>query len=247
MHIHKLFDYSVPLVAASTILVVGGLLVSAYGGRVVTDIQLARDTIEVTGSAKQEVTADTGRWTINLETRTGNGNQQEGFDRLEKATAKIMAYLRDEGIDDSEAPTGSSYPQYYYPQNGAPVQTGYTVSRSIIVRSTDIEKLNSLANAMTPLMGPDYTVSTGGLELTVSTLSDLRVALLKEAIKDAEARADAIASESSRSVGVLRNAEGGVVQVLPKGGIDVSDYGSYDTQSKEKEVMVTVRATFSLE
>jgi hypothetical protein len=35
--------------------------------------------------------------------------------------------------------------------------------------------------------------------------------------------------------------------VLPKGGVDVSDYGTYDTSSMEKEVMVTVRATFALD
>jgi len=34
---------------------------------------------------------------------------------------------------------------------------------------------------------------------------------------------------------------------LPQGGVDISDYGSYDTQSKNKDVMVTVRATFSIE
>jgi hypothetical protein len=28
---------------------------------------------------------------------------------------------------------------------------------------------------------------------------------------------------------------------LPKGGVDVSDYGMYDTQSFEKEIMVTAR------
>jgi hypothetical protein len=74
----------------------------------------------------------------------------------------------------------------------------------------------------------------------------MRVALLSEAIKDAKARAQAIASESGRSIGVLRNASSGVVQVLPQGGIDISDYGMYDTQSLNKEVMVTVRATFEL-
>jgi hypothetical protein len=75
----------------------------------------------------------------------------------------------------------------------------------------------------------------------------MRVALLSSAIKDAGARAAAIAKESGRSVGTLRSASGGVVQVLPQGGVDISDYGTYDTQSKQKEVMVTIRAMFSLQ
>ena len=48
------------------------------------------------------------------------------------------------------------------------------------------------------------------------------------------------------AIGTLRSASSGVVQVLPQGGIEISDYGSYDTQSMNKEVMVTVRATFEL-
>jgi hypothetical protein len=74
----------------------------------------------------------------------------------------------------------------------------------------------------------------------------MRVKLLSQAITDATDRAEAIVQDSGRSIGVLRSASSGVVQVLPEGGVEISDYGSYDTQSMNKEVMVTVRATFSL-
>lgn len=246
MNINKLFDYSVPLVAASTILVVGVFLSALYAGKVVRDIKLANDTIEVTGSAKEAVVADTGRWTINLEARTGLSEQQTGFVRLEGAVKKITNYLTEQGFTEYETPAGSSYPTYTYPQYGEPTQTGYTVSRSIIVRSNDIEKLSVLANNVTPLVGQGYNVSTGMLELTYSKLPEMRVRLLTEAIKDATQRANAIAQDSGRNVGVLRNASSGVVQVLPLGGVEISDYGMYDTQSVDKEVMVTVRATFGL-
>jgi hypothetical protein len=45
----------------------------------------------------------------------------------------------------------------------------------------------------------------------------------------------------------LMTALFGVMQFLAADGIEVSDYGSYDTSSLNKEVMVTVRASFSLE
>ena len=246
MNIKKLFDYSVPLVAAATILVVGVIAVALYAGKVVTDIKLANDTVEVTGSAKEAVTADTARWTINLEAKTGVNEQQAGFTRLEGATKKITDYLKATGFTEYETPTGNSYPNYTYPQYGEPVLTGYTVSRSLIVRSTDVEKLSTLANNIEPLVGAGYSVSTGALELTYSKLADMRVKLLSQAIKDADDRAKAIAQDSGRTIGTLRNASSGVVQVLPEGGVEISDYGSYDTQSMKKEVMVTVRATFSL-
>ena len=247
MNFKKLFDYSVPMVAAATILVIGVLVVTFYAGRVAYDIKIAQDTVEVTGSAKEAVVADTGRWTINLETKTGINDQQAGFTRLENATEKITSYLKEQGFTELETPTGSTYPNYVYPQNGESYLSGYTVSRSIVVRSEDVTALSTLANNVEPFVGAGYNVSTGSLELTYSKLADMRVKLLSAAIADATKRAEAIVQDSGRSISLLRSASGGVAQVLPQGGVEISDYGSYDTQSLNKEVMVTVRATFSLE
>lgn len=247
MHFKKLFDYSEPRVAAITILAVTLLVITLYGGKVLTDIKLASDTIEVTGSAKESVVADTGRLLINLETKTGLTDQQAGSERLEQAVTKVTEYLAKEGMTDFETPAGFTNANYYYPQNAEPVQTGYTVSRTVVIRGTDLPKMTNLANDLSALQGQGYTVTAAGLELTYSKLDEMRVKLLAEAIKDATARAEAIASESGRGVGTLRNAVGGVVQVLPQGGVDISDYGSYDTVSLNKDIMVTTRATFSLE
>lgn len=246
MYIKKLFDYSVPLVAAATILIFGAVIVAIIGAYTARDIKLANDSVEVTGSAKEAVIADTARLIINLDTKTSGVDQQTGYSRLENATNKITTYLEEQGFTEYETPSITSYPNYTYPQYGEPIFTGYTVNRQIIVRSSDIEGISSLANNIEPFTGSGYNVSTQSLELTYSKLDQMRVKLLSEAIKDAKARAEAIASESGRTVGVLRNASSGVVQVLPEGGVDISDYGMYDTQSVHKEVMVTVRASFEL-
>jgi hypothetical protein len=246
MNINKLFDYSQPLVAAATILMTGGLVLGILATYTAYDIKLAQDSLEVTGSAKQAVVADTARWIINLETKTGINNQQQGYANLEQATSKIAAYLESQGFTDFETPAVTSYPNYMYQQYGEPIFTGYNVARQIIVRSDDVMAISQLANNIEPFTGTNYNVTTQSLELTYSKLDQIRVELLSKAIKDARLRADAIAKDSDRTVSTLRNASSGVVQVLPLGGVDISDYGSYDTQSLQKEVMVTVRATFEL-
>jgi uncharacterized protein len=159
----------------------------------------------------------------------------------------VTAYLNEQGLADVETPAPYVSTNYSYPERSAPVLTGYTISRPIIVRSADIEKIASLADSLSPLSGTGYNVTTMGIELTYKKLDEERVTLLAEAITDARARAESIAKDGGRSVGDLKTATGGVVQVLPAGGVDISDYGMYDTQSKEKEVMVTVRATFELQ
>lgn len=246
MGIRNLFNYSVPLVAAATLLVIGGVIIACIGAYTTYSVKLARDSIEVTGSAKEAVVADTARLIINLDTRTGSTDQQYGYARLESATKQITAYLDSKGFKDYETPAITSYPNYTYPQYGEPIFTGFSINRQIIVRSHDIDQVSALANNIQPFTGSGYNATIQSLELTYSNLAEKRVALLSEAIKDAKARADAIAKETGRSVGVLRNASSGVVQVLPAQGVEISDYGMYDTQSRNKEIMVTVRATFGL-
>jgi hypothetical protein len=246
MNFKKLFDYSQPLVAATTLFIIALFIIVAYSAQVLYDIKLAGDTVEVTGSAKEAVVADQGRLIINIETKTGLDDRDVGVRRAQEAVEKVVAYLDAQGLIEHETPAGYVNTDYYYPQNSPPVQTGFTIMRSVTVRSTELEKLTKLSNDTGPLSGFGYIVTTGGLELTYSKLDEMRVKLLTKAIQDATDRANAIAAESGRTVGLLRNATGGVVQVLPAGGVDISDYGSYDTGSLNKEIMVTVRATFGL-
>lgn len=247
MQFKKLFAWEQPLVAATTIFVLALFVIVIYAAQVVYDIKLAGDTVEVTGSAKEAVVADVGRLIINIETRTGVADQEQGTKRIQKAVDDITAYIKTVGLTDFETPAGYINTTYYYPERSEPVLTGYSINRSVIVRSDQLETLMALANDPSPLTGSGFTVTTGGLELTYSKLDDMRVKLLTAAIDDATLRANAIATPSGREVGLLRNATGGVVQVLAAQGVDISDYGSYDTSSLNKEVMVTVRATFALE
>lgn len=246
MNVRYLVDYSQPLVAAATVLAIGAVFSTAVAGYTAYSVKVAADTVTVTGSAKEAVRADYARWTIHLETKTGTLSQQEGVNRLESAKDRILAYLEREGFADTETPISSIYPNYTYPERAEPILTGYTVSRDIIVRSEDVDGVSALAGNIAPLTGASYTVTTGGLELTYRKLDEMRVTLLSAAIADALARAEAIAGETGRRVGALRSASSGVVQVLPEGGVEISDYGTYDTQNINKEVMVTVRADFSL-
>lgn len=61
MNPSKLFDYSQPIVAGATVLTVGAIAVAIIGAYTVLGVVHARDAVEVTGSAKQTVAADTAR------------------------------------------------------------------------------------------------------------------------------------------------------------------------------------------
>jgi len=70
------------------------------------------------------------------------------------------------------------------------------------------------------------------------------VELLANAVGDAKARAEQLAQAGGKKIGILKSASSGVVQVMSPNSVEVSDYGMYDTSSIDKEIMVTVKASF---
>lgn len=77
-------------------------------------------------------------------------------------------------------------------------------------------------------------------------LADLKVNMLAEATKDATSRAQQIAGNSGASLGPVREARMGVMQINPIHSNSVSDSGNNDTSSYEKEITAVVSAKFAL-
>jgi hypothetical protein len=132
-----------------------------------------------------------------------------------------------------------------YDQNGI-FNFHYQLNQTVTVQSDDVNKLTDISKKVSTLASQGVIVSVQSLEYYYSKLPDLRISLLTQAVEDAKARAAKIAQGTGRRVGNVQNASIGVVQVMSPNSVDVSDYGSYDTSSIEKDVMVTVKASFRL-
>jgi hypothetical protein len=231
-----------PIVRAAAILALGPILAAAIGGYALYQVRSSTDVITVTGSARETVSADHAKWTINVTARTGLFDQNVGYTAVSRGVEEVKKKLTDAGITDIELNPQSVFEQYG--QNS--VITGYQVAQDVVVQSDDVNKIKDMTNDAKFLQGTGYLVHTGYIEYTYTKLDEMRVKLLSNAIKDSKARADSIMKEGNQKTGKLKSASSGVVQVLPKNGVDISDYGSYDTQSVEKDVMVTVRAVFGI-
>jgi uncharacterized protein len=226
-------------------IVATGLILSCtlYGIRA-----MEHNVITATGSAKEKVKSDTVKWTGEIVRRAPNGALASGYIQLERDLEALRAFLKGKGVDPSmlEARPVFSQEEVYYGSDG-PRSLGTTMLRQTVVLSaTDVEGMTKIASDLKDLIGKGVPVTTLSLEYLYSKLPELRVRLLGGAVKDAKARAGEIAGAGGQSVGDLQSASSGVVQVMAPNSVDVSDYGSYDTSSVDKEVMVTVRATFGL-
>jgi uncharacterized protein len=207
---------------------------------------MERRIITATGSAKERVKSDTVKWTGELTRRVPNSGVGGGYVQLERDLAVLKEFLKKKGVspDALEVRPIFTQEEVAYRSDG-PVSLGTTILRQIVVLSAgDVEGMTTISGDIKELIARGVPISTISLEYLYSKLPELRVKLLGGAVKDAAARAGEIASAGGKSVGDLESASSGVVQVLAPNSIEVSDYGSYDTSSIEKEVMVTVRATF---
>ncbi len=219
------------------IIIAGGFALSAKN---------SGNTLTATGSAKVHVTSDSAKFSGSVIAYGSQFELPTRYREIDQSTTKVKAYLLANGVTESELTISpvTQFEQYDYRNDGLPSAKQFQLSQVISVDSTDVEKITKISNGITEVARSGVLFQTNGAQYYYSKLADLRVSLLGDAIKDSKARAKEIAKASGASVGKLKSATSGVVQVLAPNSIDTSDYGTYDTSTIEKDVMVTVRATF---
>lgn len=235
-----------PSVLPATILAAGLLLTGIIFSYSFYSARTTADTISVTGSAKQEVKANNAKWTIEAYRSAYQESLQTAYGQVASDIAAVKAYLKTQGITDAQITTNTATADQDYSsnQNGGP--TRYRVHQELTVASPDVDRVQALAQNVTTLINRGYSINPRQPEYYVSNLPELRVSLLGKAIADAKTRAQEIAKSGGTSVGKIKSASSGVVQVMAPNSTNVDDYGSYDTSIIQKEVSVTARATFSV-
>lgn len=203
------------------------------------------NVITVTGSAKQHVTSDSVKWRLSISRKATETYMASGYTQLAGDLKAVKQFLKDNNIPDTAVTVSQVFVDqiYNYSANYSGPQE-YNLHQDITIQSSDVNGIDALSKDLSAITARGIFVSGNNLEFYVSSLPDLRVSLLADAVKDAKARAEELAKAGGQNVGPLKSASSGVVQVLSPNSVDISDYGQYDTQSIEKDVMVTARATF---
>jgi hypothetical protein len=236
------------LLPFGTIIALGIILAAGIIGFTFYKIKALENTLAVTGSAKTSVVSDTVKWNTQITRAVSISALDTGYTQMASDIAKVKTFLLDAGVPESEITISavSFYENYSYGQNVAFNQREYILNQYITVSSKDIQKITELSKGVDAVIAEGVIFQTMSLEYYISNLPELRVSLLGQAVADAKARADELATSSGKRVGTLKSASSGVVQVLSPNSTEVADYGSYDTSQIDKEVMVTVKASFTV-
>ena len=237
--------FSRPFVSASIVLAISFIVAALVLAFTLVSLRSLDDTITATGSSKEIVKADSAKWSLSISRSATEGSIPAGYLALARDVEAVRKYLLDGGVTPEQITLGSiSVNQEYTSDSNAPRR--YSVYQSIEVVSSDVEKIKTLSQGAGRLIQEGFMVNPNPPQYFISNLPDLRVSLLGKAVEDAKNRAEELAKAGGASVGNLKSASSGVVQVLAPNSIEVQDYGSYDTSTIDKEVMITVRATFSI-
>jgi len=233
-----------------TSLIIGACLIIgvAIVSYTMYQVRAADNSLSVTGSAKQTVTSDLAKWSGSFSRTVYATSLNDGYTQMKKDENVVSKFFKDNGVVDSELTISpvSMQKVYSYDKNGNQGPDQYTLVQNVSIQSTDINKISTLSKNIQPIIESGVIFSAYSPEYYYTKLPDVRISLLPDAMKDAQKRAESIVQSTGRKVGSVQSASMGVVQVLQPNSTDISDYGNYDTSTIEKDVMITVKAAFSV-
>lgn len=231
------------------LIALGLIVAAAIGAYAFYRVQLFSGSLSVTGSAKTSVVSDQVKWVMNISRQVRVSGLKQGYDQMTADLAEVNKFFTDHGVNPSDlsiTPVSMDEVYDYGKSDSVASEKQYTLRQMITYSSNDVAGVTAMAKDASSLARDGIIFQTQGVEYYYSKLADLRVSLLADAIRDAKARAVKLVEPSGQTVGPLKSASLGVVQVMAPNSVDISDYGMYDTSNINKEVMVTVRAAFSI-
>ncbi len=233
-------------IIAAAVLGLALVIATLLGSQAVMKAKASADNvITMTGSAKEAVVSDAVKWSGSWSRNVTVDAVKDGYGQMAADEAKVRAFLKSAGIDEPSVKIGPVIMNQVY-KNSDYGPREYTLSQSVEASSADLGKVETMAKRVPELVNQGVLFASNNPQYTYSGLAAERVKLLSAAVADARNRADEIVKGTGLTVGAIRSASMGVVQVLAPNSTDISDYGSYDTDSKDKEVMVTVRVVFGV-
>lgn len=233
---------------AGVALAIGLVIASVIGGLAFVKGKQGDQTITVTGSARKRIKSDLVIW------KAGVSYQApvlaDAYRSLSENVPRVKAYLVSKGIPENEITISSISSQTLHARDSEGQDTGqingYSLRQELEVRSTDVDKIARVAREATELINQGILLESMAPEYHYTKLGEEKITMLAEAAKDAKKRAEQVAASTDSSIGSVRTARMGVLQITPADSNDVSDSGMNDTSSLDKDITAVVNLSFEI-
>lgn len=233
---------------AGVALAIGLVLSSIIFGWFFASSRKGDEAITVTGSAKRRIKSDLVVWSAGVSYQASQ--LADAYRELSASIPKIKQYLISKGVAEEQMTISaiSSSTLHGRDDNGRETSeiTGYSLRQDISVRSNDVDKIAQIARESTELINQGILLESRQPEYYYTQIGDLKIEMLGEAAKDAKTRAESIAASTGNSIGSVRSARMGVLQITAADSTDVSDYGIFDTSTIDKDMTAVVTVSFAV-
>lgn len=231
-----------------------GLIIAvAFLGNAIKNRNNTNNIISVTGLGAKKFTSDLITWSGSFS--KNNTDLKSAYDELANDRNVISDYLKSKGIKNSEMVFSAVDIQKnfrsYTDSNGNYVQgefSGYNLTQTVSIESKEVAKVENISRNITEIInrGIEFTSSTP--QYFYTKLAEVKQQMIADATKDAKERAQKIAENAGSSLGNLKKASMGVIQITaPNSGEDYSWGGAFNTSSKEKEASITIKLDYQVD
>ncbi len=234
---------------AGVALAIGLMFSSVIAGWSFIRAKKGDQTITVTGSARKRITSDLVIWKAAVSYQAPV--LADAYRSLSENVPRVKAYLVSKGIAENQITISSISSQTHQVRDSNGQETGqisgYTLRQELEVRSTDVQSIAKIAREATELINQGILIESMAPEYHYTKLGEEKITMLAEAAKDAKVRAEKIAESTGSSIGSVKTARMGVLQITPADSNEVSDMGMNDTSSLEKDITAVVNVGFGID
>ncbi len=205
------------------------------------------NSVRVVGYASGEYDSDILKWRITLASTANANNMAQGYSTLNRDIQMIKNYLSDKKLNVNDFQINPAYSYANYNRDGE--ITNYSFEQNIVFTTRDtlyFKPIEDIAFDFTSLAEKGVTIRYSTLEYFLSELPELKKEIISEATKDAKERALQVANTTGTKLGKLLNGRVGVFQITEPLSTEVQSYGIYNTNTRRKQISVTMNALFEL-
>ncbi len=233
---------------AGVALAIGLVLASLIFGLSFIRARRGDQTITVTGSARKRIKSDLVIWSASVSYQAPV--LADAYRSLSETVPRVKQYLIGKGIAENQITISSISSQTHQVRDSNGQETGqisgYTLRQELEVRSNEVEKIAKIAREATELINQGILIESHAPAYHYTKLGEEKITMLAEAAKDAQLRAQRIAESTGSSIGSMKTARMGVLQITAADSTEVSDSGMNDTSSLDKDITAVVNIGFEI-
>ncbi|MDD2603665.1 MAG: SIMPL domain-containing protein [Desulfobacteraceae bacterium] len=204
--------------------------------------------VTVKGLAERDVEADIALWPIQFAATDDQLDQAQA--RIRDSRQEVLAFLAGHGIAAEAVQVHRLSVQDLYANayRSGPVQSRFIIQQTLMVRSTETERIEKASQAIGELVDAGVILSSegpmsNGPTYLFSRLGDHKPAMIAEATANARRAAEEFAADSGSRLGKIRRANQGVFVILARDrapGID-------EQGQRQKTIRVVTTIEYLLE